>query len=163
MAFLILKYLLVMTNFLLLTYVLILTADHYFSHSDRTSWGFIFHLLTLCWLVMRGAFWLSTVLPIVHWTTLSFYMLYWMPAPIEFAAFMLLPLYFAQILYPQEWKKHWEHVRPYYFGFIVGIIAFQLVWTWVAASPVVSYSNPSFLRRSLIPFVPGATMRGRGR
>lgn len=137
MSFPILKLLLVLTNFFLTSFLLILTCDHLYSHDDIQSWGFIFHVLSLSWLSIRGIFWLATIVPIVKWTTLSFYLLYWMPAPLEFAAFMLLPLYFTQILYPDEWKKHWNNVRPFYFSFIVGIILFQVLWTWLADSPEV--------------------------
>lgn len=147
MSFPILKICLVSTNFFLTTFLLILTCDHFYSNYDTQSWGFIFHLLSLAWLFIRGIFWLATIVRVVRWTTVSFYLLYWLPAPLEFAAFMLLPLYFTQILYPEEWRKHWFNVRPFYLSLIVGMIIFQVLWTWLADSPAVGdRSSRSFYR-----------------
>lgn len=133
------KLLLVLTNFSLLAYLLVQMIRHYNSNYDTASWSFIFQMLSFCWLVIRGAFWLATMAPILRWTVLNFYFLYWMPVPFEFAAFMLLPLYFAQVLYPKEWKQHWHNIRPFYFSVIVGLLVFQALWAWLAATPTVFY------------------------
>lgn len=45
---------------------------------------------------------------------------------------MLLPLFFAQVLYPQEWKKYWTYIRPIYGALIIGIVLFQCIWAVMA-------------------------------
>lgn len=46
---------------------------------------------------------------------------------------MLLPLFFTQILYPEEWKKYWVIVRPIYYIFLISLVVFQMVWALLAA------------------------------
>lgn len=130
MEFLIFKVLLLISNFAVLTYLLMIVIQHYQSNYDRKSWAFLFHILSFMWLLIRGIFWLATLTSFMKWSSTTFFVLYWMPTPLEFGAFMLLPLYFAQILYPAEWKKYWSYVRPVYFGFIFGIFLFQSVWSY---------------------------------
>eukprot|EP01031_Cornospumella_fuschlensis_P027028 gene27028-32660_t len=129
------KWLLVLTNFYLLTNLLVIVVNHYTFQYNMKSWGSIFHFLSLVWLIIRGAFWISTLLPHMHWTVFNFYLLYWMPTPFEFAAFLVLPLYFAQIVYGDRWKDLWEYVRPLYGVVIALLCAVQLLWCVVAALP----------------------------
>jgi hypothetical protein len=149
MEVMIFKFLLILTNFVILTYLLLVAFRHYAAKVDKQSWGFIFHLITIAWLIVRGAFWISTITHFIRWTTLSFYLLYWMPAPFEFAGYMILPLFFAQVLYPTQWKKYWSTIRPFYFVIIIGIIVFQALWAWLAATPTVRYSLLLFIYRYL--------------
>lgn len=135
---LLLKSLLVATNFALLTYLLVLMISHYNSNYNIRSWGFIFHTLTFGWLILRGAFWIATISS-MKWTAVTFYLLYWTPTPLEFGAFMVLPLYFAQVIYRDEWKKYWNVVRPIYFSTIVGMVIFQAIWSWLAGVPKVFF------------------------
>jgi hypothetical protein len=141
MEVLLLKILLLLTNFTILTYLLVLMINHHKSNFDKKSWAFLFHVLTFSWLTIRGVFWISTLTSLMKWTTTNFYLLYWMPTPLEFGAFMLLPLYFAQILYPVEWKKYWRFIRPVYFGLTVGIFLFQSLWSWLKSKPKVVSSH----------------------
>lgn len=131
---------LVITNFAVLSYLLFLMIHHYTAAYDTQSWAFIFHILSFSWLLIRGSFWASTLTTVLRWNALNFYLLYWMPTPLEFASFMVLPLYFTQILYTEEWKKYWKFVRPIYFSIIIAIIVFQMLWSWLAAAPTVSVS-----------------------
>jgi hypothetical protein len=137
MVFNILKILLVASNFYLLTNLLMLVINHFHLAYDMKSWASIFHFLTLIWLLIRGAFWVTTIFASMRWTALSFYLLYWMPTPFEFGAFLILPLYFAQILYPIEWRNYWPYIRPIYCGLVVGIAGIQLFWCGLAV-PTVS-------------------------
>ena len=75
-------------------------VDHYQSNNNLLSWSFSFHILTLVWLGIRGGFWLSSSIATPDWGSWSFYAMYWMPNPIEFGSFMILPLFFTQLLYP---------------------------------------------------------------
>jgi hypothetical protein len=132
-----LKCFLVLVNFYLLTNLLILIINHYNFQYNMKSWGSIFHFLSLIWLLIRGSFWISTLSTTMRWTTWNFYLLYWMPTPFEFGAFLILPLYFAQILYPEQWNKYWKYIRPIYFGLIAGIAGIQLLWCALASIPKV--------------------------
>jgi len=107
--------------------------DHYNSNNNLLSWSSSFHFLCLIWLGIRGAFWLRTVTSSGSWGVFSFYTLYWLPNPIQFGSFMLLPLFFTQILYPEEWKKYWVMVRPVYYIFLLLLVLFQIVWALLAA------------------------------
>jgi hypothetical protein len=42
-------------------------------------------------------------------------------------------LFFTQILYPEEWKKYWISIRPAYYFFIISLVAFQILWAFLAA------------------------------
>jgi hypothetical protein len=134
MQILFFKTVLLVTNFSILTYLSVLIHKHYQSSYDKKSWAAIFHIFTFAWLLIRGFFWISTLTSLMKWSSATFFLLYWMPTPLEFGAFMLLPLYFAQILYPEEWKKYWIFVRPVYFAFTFGIFLFSVVWSYFRTS-----------------------------
>eukprot|EP01032_Pedospumella_encystans_P011738 gene11738-13628_t len=73
------------------------------------------------WLFVRGLFWISTLTTDENWTPGSYYFLYWMPVPIEFASFLLFPLYFIQVIYPVEWREYEDWLIPSYV-FVVAIL-----------------------------------------
>ena len=123
------KLLLLLTNGIMITFLVSLIGEHYQSSYNINSFANIFHVLSFVWLSIRGLFWFLTIVSTKNWGTMLFYILYWCPSPIQFASFMLLPLFCAQILYPQEWKKYWTHVRLMYVCVTVGMVAFQIVWT----------------------------------
>ena len=123
---------LVATNLSLFTFLSSLVIDHYQSNYNLLSFGTAFHVLTLLWLVIRGLFWILTVVGTTEMSTWLFYALYWMPVPIEFGSFMLLPLFFSQVLYP-EWKKHWGCIRFVYISSICALILFQALWIVLTA------------------------------
>ena len=123
------KVALLLTNGAMISFLVSLIREHYKSNYNINSFANIFHMLSFIWLSIRGLFWLLTIVSTKNWDTILFYILYWMPSPIQFASFMLLPLFCAQIVYPQEWKKYWTHVRMMYVCVTVGMVAFQIVWT----------------------------------
>ncbi len=125
----------------LLTKVMI---DYRNRHYDNKSWASIFHITSLIWLLMRCLFWICTIIPSMHWNNFSFYLLYWIPTLFEFSSFMVLCLYFAHVLYPKQWGLYYEKIRPWYFGSIVALIAFEIIWSyWIEVAEV---SNIYFLR-----------------
>jgi hypothetical protein len=89
------------------------------------------------WLVIRGAFWVLTITSSEPWGDFVFYSLYWLPYTLQFGSFMMLPLFFAHILYPANWKKYWVYFGPIYFFFLVSLILFQIVWSLLAALETV--------------------------
>ena len=56
-----------------------------------------------------------------------------MPTPLEFGSFLLLPTYFAQILYPKEMKLYWGYIQPLYIIIIFGLIFCQALWAVLGA------------------------------
>jgi hypothetical protein len=122
------KVLLVLTNFVVLACLLVLIAIHVKSQYNLKSFSFLFYLFSLAWLCIRGVFWIATLNSSVEWTSAEYYLLYWMPVPLEVASFMLLPLYFAQILYPEQWKMYYGTGRRLYISFVVGLTAGQLIY-----------------------------------
>lgn len=127
------KTLLVMTNFSILSFLAIFMMDHVKANYNIMSWSSVFHILCICWLIMRGLFWLFTITSEDNWTNVTFYTLYWMPHPFQFGAFMLLPLFFAQVVYPTIWRTYWTLIRPMYIMSLFGVVIFQTVWAVLAA------------------------------
>ncbi len=142
------KFILVLANFFILSFLLVLMIDHYNAHNNITSYSSIFHIMTFLWLAIRGTFWLLTLTSTEVWSTFMFYFLYWMPNPLEFGSFMLLPLFFAQIIFPTEWETYWLNIRPLYTSAIVGLIVFQSIWAVLSA-----YENVSPITIPIICFL----------
>eukprot|EP01035_Chromulina_nebulosa_P030307 gene30307-40280_t len=129
-----LKLFLLLTNFSTLIFLVRLMVDHYRAKNDLTSWGSLFHMFSFLWLSLRGMFWFWTIASSTPWGAWTFYVLYWMPTPLEFGALMLLPFYFAQAMYSDGWKLHWGRWGQIaYSGFILSLIIFQAVWAVVEA------------------------------
>lgn len=53
---------------------------------------------------------------------LGMYILYWLTNPIEFSSFMLLPLFFAQVIYPQQYKAHSALIRPFFIAIVSALV-----------------------------------------
>lgn len=134
------KILLVLSDVSLLVYLGVLIYQHIYWHNNLKSFAFTFHILCLVWLFFRGLFWISTLTNELPWTDASYYFLYWMPVPLEFGSFLLLPLYFARVLYPDEWKEYRGLLRPIYVVIIVGLLSFQLIY--IIADLVYKVSTP---------------------
>ena len=147
------KICLVFTNFALLIYLVGLIIDHYNSHYNIKSFSSAFHILCFLWLGIRGIFWISTMTTSVAWTPAAYYFLYWMPVPLEFGSFMLLPLYFAQILYPNEWKSYWRMLRPFYIVGIMGLLSFQAIYILMSLFYEVSWCGASNCRSDIVAVV----------
>lgn len=115
------KIILVITNYAIVAYLFVLIYKHISSQNDLKSFSFIFHVMCTIWLFVRGLFWISTLTTDENWTPGSYYFLYWMPVPIEFASFLLFPLYFIQVIYPVEWREYEDWLIPSYV-FVVAIL-----------------------------------------
>jgi hypothetical protein len=126
-----LKLCLVLSNFSLVGYLLVLITKHFSHHYDLKSFSSIFHFLCFCWLFIRGVFWISTMTN-YDWSQSVTYLLYWTPLPLEFGAFFLLPLYYAQILYPEEWKNYWSSIQWVYIISIATLLATQVIYLLMA-------------------------------
>ena len=109
------------TFHLFLVFLLMLMLDHYSANYNMQSWSTLFHCFCVVWLIFRGLFWLCTIVSDEAWSAMQFHTLYWLPNAFEFAAFSLLPMFFAQLLYTQIWKKYSKVINPIYIFFICTI------------------------------------------
>lgn len=83
---------------------------------------------------ITGLFWLFTITSTTEWAAWKFYLLYWMPTPLEFGALMILPFYFAQVINSKGWKWHWGRwIQIVYSLVLVSLIIFQALWAVVEA------------------------------
>ena len=123
------KLILLCINFSILSFLAVLLYEHVRANHDLTSWAFFYHVLAFLFLTIRGFFWLLTIISTTNWDVFTFYFLYWIPNPIEFGSFLILPLFLLQILYPADWKKHWPFWRPVYVGCMVSLVVFQVIWS----------------------------------
>ena len=99
-----LKWILTLSDFSLLFYLLSLMLDHVRNNYSLKSWSSIFHIQCILWLLLRGCFWLGSIINESIEDELYLKILYWSPCPFEYGAFLLLPLFFAQVLYPREYR-----------------------------------------------------------
>lgn len=53
--------------------------------------------LLACSQILRGIFWVLTITTGDQWRAQVFYLLYWLPNPLQFASFLLLPLFYTQV------------------------------------------------------------------
>ena len=133
MGFPILKIILACLNFCLLSFLVVLMLDHCRAANNITSWASGFHVLSLSWLLIRGVFLLLTITSNKEWTALQFYVLYWTPEPLEFGSFMLVPLFFGQVLYSEIWKTYSWLILPIYSVIVISLIVFMVTWAVLAA------------------------------
>ena len=54
------------------------------------------------WLSFRQVFWALSLIVVGGWTPAAFYLLYWLPHPIQFGNFLLLPLFYLQVMYRNQ-------------------------------------------------------------
>lgn len=127
------KIIIIFCNFFLLGYLLVLLIDHYNNSHYLLSWASIFHTLSILWLLMRGVFWIFTITSSSTWDIFLFYILYWMPNPIEFCTFMLVPLYYTQVVFPNEWHKYWIKYRVIYVMSMGMLILLPTCWAFISA------------------------------
>lgn len=127
------KAILVCTNGAIFVFLVILMCEHYYAGNSLKSWSFVFYVLNFCWLILRGTFWLLTVLTGRTWEAFEFYILYWVPVPMEICSFMLVPLFFVNILYPRQWSSYKIYIRPVYVVITCGLTTLSIIWSLLAA------------------------------
>jgi len=136
------KIILVITNYAIVAYLFVLIYKHIISENDLKSFSFIFHVMCTIWLFVRGLFWISTLTTDENWTPGSYYFLYWMPVPIEFASFLLFPLYFIQVIYPVEWREYEDWLIPSYVFVVAILLSCQAIFIIVDLMYQVRYIFP---------------------
>lgn len=133
MAFLPLKFALATTDFAVLILLVMILIRHTSYKFDIRSWSAGFNILCVVWLAFRGAFWVLTMCSIDYWIGSTFYILFWVPMPISFGAFMLIPLFFAHLLYRVEWEYYWNKIWWIYTFTTIGLAIFMISWSILAA------------------------------
>lgn len=125
------KIVLVVLNLAVLVGLSFLIANHIRCQYNLKSFSFLFYILSFIWLLVRVFFWVATLTTSVAWTSAQYYFLYWMPVPVEFGSFMLLPLYFAQVLYPELWEKYYKTGRRAYITIVLGLVVGQIIYIMI--------------------------------
>ena len=120
------------TNLSILSFLIVLMMDHYRANYNMQMEHVVSYLV--CGMVEHSGS-VLVVYPRVRceWTSWAFHTLYWMPDAFEIGAFSLLPMFFAQIIYANEWKSYWSFIKPIYITFMCTICSLQLVWAIMAA------------------------------
>lgn len=109
----------------------------------------VFYILSFGWLLLRGIFWVLTLTSTTQWGAFMFYMLYWVPVPMEFGSFMLVPLYFAHLLYPAYGTYLLAHflILTNLFCSSQGV---EDVWSICSPNLYLCYISPHSLHDSLV-------------
>ena len=136
------KLLLVVSNYSILFFLIRLLVDHYKSNNNFASWSSAFHIICFMWLFLRGLFWMLTLIPFDETNLYFMLSLYWLPNPLQFGSYMLLPLFFTQILHPGEWERYWSYIPSTYVVILALLFIFQLFWSLLACMERVSVLLP---------------------
>ena len=127
----------------------ILMSHSFFSRIDQfrnnyslKSWSSIFHILCMIWLSLRATFWISTILTFSPQHEMILKTLYWIPCPFEYGSFMLLPLFFAQVLYPREWRVYAPYIFPIFSILVLTMTLTTIVWVYFTIN---SSTNNNFI------------------
>ncbi|KAG5190469.1 hypothetical protein JKP88DRAFT_266933 [Tribonema minus] len=128
-----LKLLLASLNMAVLCLVMALLVSQC-SANDIRSWGTAFHILALLWLLLRGAFWTLTITTDGIHSASAFYLLYWAPNPLQFANFLLLPLFYGQVVSTRrKWATQWRYIRPVYIAITTSMVVFMAITAIISA------------------------------
>lgn len=49
--------------------------------------------------VLRGMFWVLAITTRQEWHSISFGLLYWLPNPLQFGSFLLLPMAYSKVIF----------------------------------------------------------------
>ena len=141
---LLVKYLLASINGILLLFLIGTVVGHIVSGNKLVSWSNAFNGLCILWLGMRQVFWAYAIYSPANWSAVRFYVLYWLPHPIQFAMYLIVPIFYVQILSrsgrqgfgmasPRFWQRRWRCIRNTYIA-LVSFMVFFLIGAVVAAA-----------------------------
>ncbi|CAM9338077.1 unnamed protein product, partial [Chrysoparadoxa australica] len=113
---------------MVLCMVVWLFSSHMHAGAKMKSWAVTFHALSFTWLVLRWIFWTLTFSSI-DFNSLSLYLLYWIPNPLQFATFLLLPLFYSQVVTKRKtWESQWWIIRAVYVIVTSSLVGFMVAW-----------------------------------
>ncbi|GMH67506.1 hypothetical protein TrLO_g1649 [Triparma laevis f. longispina] len=118
-------------NSLLLSLLLYLLHRHTRQSHSKSSWSFIFLVTSLSWVLLREGFFVCTLTIPQKWTSTQFYLLYWLPSPLQFSSFMILPLFYAEIYHRRSNLVYKWLIRPFFLALEVGMVAYMVAWSWI--------------------------------
>ncbi|GMH59340.1 hypothetical protein TrST_g14315 [Triparma strigata] len=123
-------FLTVLNSFLLCLLINLLYRHSKLGH-HKSSWSYIFLLTSLSWVLLREGFFLCTLTTPSKWTSTQFYILYWLPSPLQFSSFMILPLFYAEIFHRKSNFVYKWFIRPFFIAVEVGMVAYMVAWSWI--------------------------------
>lgn len=134
MHLLILKLLVLGVHFFVIFLVSLNIRVQWRAGYNKSSWSSLFLGFSLLWLVLKLGLLLRWLEPEPVWTDALFYTLYWLPTTLQCAAFMMLPLFYTQVIFQEKWHWRWSRVLlPLYIGVCVSAIALMAAWISRAA------------------------------
>ncbi|CAM9895266.1 unnamed protein product, partial [Scytosiphon promiscuus] len=90
-------------------------------------WATAFHLLVLGWLILRGLFWVLAITTREEWHSNRFGLLYWLPNPLQFGSFLLLPMAYSKVLSSKkEWEAKSRAVGRVYVMLVCGMLVYMV-------------------------------------
>ena len=123
---------------LLLNTLLLLLLSHHLRAtltrlSSPTSWSSLFLIFSLSWVSLRELFWSFSILKSSDWSRNEFLALYWMPSPLQFCSYLILPLFYAELYHSSKEAKSFLRspsafkyiVRPLFLFIAVGMVGFM--------------------------------------
>lgn len=146
MTVLIAKDLLAAVNGAMLIFVIGTLAGHFLNRNKLVSWASAFNSLCILWLSMRQIFWSYAIYSADNWSAVRFYLLYWLPHPIQFAMYLIIPIFYVQIIGLSEtgrqrfgmlatlWQKHRKCMRSTYIGVVTSMLVYLVGVVFTAAT-----------------------------
>ncbi|CBJ31174.1 conserved unknown protein [Ectocarpus siliculosus] len=100
-------------------------------HESRI-WATAFHLLAMVWLTLRGMFWVLAITTREEWESAMFGLLYWLPNPLQFGCFLLLPMAYSKVLSSEnDWKAKSRVVGRVYVTLVSGMLVYMVGYALV--------------------------------
>eukprot|EP00752_Nemacystus_decipiens_P005415 g4909.t1 len=90
-------------------------------------WSKAFHVLVFFWLILRGVFWVLAITTRQEWHSISFGLLYWLPNPLQFGSFLLLPMAYSKVLSPSnQWEARSRTVGRAYVTLVSSMLVYMV-------------------------------------
>jgi hypothetical protein len=116
-----------------------LIVGHLEMRNKLKSWSMAFHALLAIWLIFREIFWVLSVVTVWPWSASTFYFIYWLPHPIQFAMLLLIPLFYFKVLTKlgrrfgnsgseclnSTDESHWRCLRYVYVSCVLAMVVFM--------------------------------------
>jgi hypothetical protein len=137
------KNILAVINGGMLVFMIGTVVGHIMSRNKLRSWASAFNSLCILWLCMRQVFWTYAIYSTGYWSAVRFYILYWLPHPIQFAMYLIIPIFYVQILSKTGrhrfgmsaslWQKRRKCIRNTYIAVVAAMLVFLVGFVLAAA------------------------------
>ncbi|CAM9259082.1 unnamed protein product [Ectocarpus sp. 12 AP-2014] len=116
----------------LLLVVTLLVSNCKAKQHESRIWATAFHLLAMVWLTLRGMFWVFAITTREEWESTMFGLLYWLPNPLQFGCFLLLPMAYSKVLSSEkDWKAKSRVVGRVYVTLVSGMLVYMVGYALV--------------------------------